>query len=138
MMVNSQKVSSGLSLTSDGAACPTTVVLRIPKPLTAAHCMVLATAGRRQKICTYLFEVEENWVEAEEHEGHSCGEPAPCLIVERICIEPGAGFEPTLGLVEFVHWIRCGKDEGVYASQRSKGSNVANCIVEAHGIDEVT
>ena len=68
---------------------------------------------------SYLFKVEKDRVETEEHESHSSSEPAPSFVVERICIKPGANFEPTLWLVELMDWVGCSKDEGVDAGQCS-------------------
>lgn len=88
-------------------------------------------------ICTYLFEVEEDWIEAEEHESYSGSEPAPGLVVECICVEPGADLEPALWLVELVGWVWCGKDEGVNTSYGGQCGNVSNCVVKANCLNEI-
>src|SRR5689334_21375165 len=82
MIVRSQKVWSGLSFTPFvGAGPPTTLeTLRVPKPRTAAHCTLLALVRYLPQIVTYLLEIEEDRVEAEEHEGDCGSEPTPCLV----------------------------------------------------------
>jgi hypothetical protein len=86
---------------------------------------------------SYLFKVEEDRIEAEEHESHGSSEPAPGFVVERIRIKPGANFEPTIRLVKLMDRVGCCKDEGVDAGQRGQSGHITDCIVEPHCVDEV-
>lgn len=86
---------------------------------------------------SYLFKIKEDRIEAEKHESHCSSEPTPSFVVECVCIEPGANPDPALWLVELVGWVRCSKDEGVDACERSESGNIAHCIVKAHCLDKV-
>lgn len=136
-MVKSQKVCSGWSLTACGTASPTPELLRVPKPLTAAHYIMLGNSYPCRTVCTYLFKVKEDRVKAEKHESYSGSEPAPGLVVEGVRVEPCTDLRPALWLVVLVDGIWCSEDEGVDACHRSQSGNVADCVIEANGVDEV-
>lgn len=58
---------------------------------------------------TYIFEVKEDGVEAEEDEAYCCCEPAECRIAKRIRIDPNTHRSPRLGLTEVMGWVWYGE-----------------------------
>lgn len=54
---------------------------------------------------TYVLEIEEDGVEAEEHEANTGGEPVEGRIPEGVHINPDGELRPFLGFAEYVFWV---------------------------------
>lgn len=91
---------------------------------------VSTTVWLIDQMSTYLFQVEEDGIKAEEHESNSGSEPPKRLVVLDIRVEPSALRSPLIGLMVIVIRVRCAENEGVDASNRGKASNATDGIVE--------
>lgn len=84
----------------------------------------------------YLFEIEKDGVEAEEHEGDSGSKPAKLLVLESLGVNPNIQLLPRLGRARTSLWVGNGKEEREQSGQADEACNTADCIVEPNLGDE--
>ena len=87
---------------------------------------------------TYFLKIEEDGIEAKEHESNTSGEPAPGFVAESFHVNPCSDIAPCLWCMMLVGWVWSAEDEREDACHRSESCNITDSIVETNSVDEVT